>query len=126
MQQTAGDRKITYRIEDIILTSREVAALGLVINELVSNAIKHSQGAVDVTLEEQAGALLLEVCDDGPGFPPGFDPARASHTGLELVATLCQWNLGGQVSYTNRPEGGARVQVRLPSARTPALPLVMP
>ncbi len=94
----------------------------LLVNELVSNALKHGKGDIEVTLSllpatQEAGErriARLEVCDDGPGFPPDFDPNRATSTGLGLIESLGCWDLRGQIEYKNREEGGARVCVIFP------------
>lgn len=57
---------------------------------------------------------MLTVCDDGPGFPPDFDPDSSANTGLDLVDNLSRWDLGGKACYENRPEGGAKITVFVP------------
>jgi two-component sensor histidine kinase len=94
------------------------------VNELVSNAIKHGAGTVAIRLrivdrpreaDAPAGQLVrLEVCDDGPGFPPNFDPKQSANTGLELIESMGRWDLGGELLYENPPGGGARVVVTFP------------
>ena len=101
--------------ETIFLPLKEVSSFSLLVNELVSNARKHGEGDIQVSLKREATDIKLEVCDDGPGFPVGFDPLRSANMGLELIESLGGWDLGGSVAYENRPEGGARVTVRFPS-----------
>ena len=57
----------------------------------------------------------MQVTDDGPGFPPDFDPVLSAHMGLELVERLSRWDLKGQIRYENRPGGGAQVTLTIPS-----------
>jgi len=84
--------------------------LGLILNELVTNAFKYGvaglpDGHVAVsirTLDE--GNHLLEVRDNGPGIPEHIDLAKARSLGLRLVRRLSQ-QLFGKFSYRN--EGGA-------------------
>jgi two-component sensor histidine kinase len=65
-----------------------------------------------VTFSVQAHQAVLEVFDDGPGFPEGFDPMVAGNTGLELGESLVRTDLSGQACYSSRsPQGGAAVQV---------------
>lgn len=120
LQRAAGGRQFKYHVEDMDLPSRQVSALALVVNELVSNALKHSKGEVYVSLARSTVRdhphVVAEVCDDGPGFPSGFDPAREASTGLDLVQTLARWDLGGAVEFANRDQGGARVVVTFPAA----------
>jgi two-component sensor histidine kinase len=56
---------------------------------------------------------MLEVCDDGSGFPPGFDPAKSANLGLNLIEQMSRWDLRGQTKYFNH-EGGGCVHVTFP------------
>ncbi len=125
LQTIAEGRRIRYEADVIPLPVQQSAALALLVNELVSNAIKHGEGDVTITLRlfeehnlnrEQQGArwVRLEVCDEGSGFPEDFDPRKAANTGLELIDSTGRWDLRGEVSYENRTEGGARVVVAFP------------
>jgi PAS domain S-box-containing protein len=137
LQQTAHGRHFHMDLAEAWVSPRQGTSLALVANELVSNAVKHGKGRVAVTLrlvtdEEGEGAeeghvantssvvprpspfAVLEVCDDGEGFPPGFDPSAVETTGIMLVENLSRWDLGGSARYENRPTGGARVVVTLP------------
>jgi two-component sensor histidine kinase len=114
LQQVAEDRPIRTEIDDALLTVRQGTALIILVQELVSNAVKHSHGEIEIRLAVARGTASLEVSDDGPGFPAGFDPAESANTGLDLIESLGRWDLGGQVAYENRPEGGGRAVVTFP------------
>ena len=67
--------------------------LGLILNELVSNACKHAfrergRGRVSVRLRRLDSRLELCVTDDGRGLPAGFDVERSGSLGLRIVKTL--------------------------------------
>jgi two-component sensor histidine kinase len=69
---------------------KRAQALGLVLAELVTNALKYGSGKVRVRFTaatSQAGARL-EVEDEGPGLPPDFDLARQGGLGLRIATTL--------------------------------------
>jgi two-component sensor histidine kinase len=74
---------------------------GLIINELLSNAIKYAfpdgrAGKVKVALKPHYnGAYSLTVADNGVGLPPGFDILGAKSLGLHLVRSLAQRQLRG-------------------------------
>jgi signal transduction histidine kinase len=102
--------------------------LAIVADNLVENALKYSPGGT-VTIEcgDEGDAVYLAVLDEGPGleageqeqvferFARGSGGGRAPGTGLglALVATLARrW--GGSARIENRPEGGARAEIRLP------------
>jgi PAS domain S-box-containing protein len=67
---------------------------GLIINELVSNALKHAfpderKGTVTISMREDSdGSLHLEVRDDGIGLPEEVDPETGKTLGLNLVSIL--------------------------------------
>ena len=88
--------------------------LGLIVNELVTNAVKHAfpsetRGTVVVTLKRTPGELLLIVSDDGKGV----DSRRAdSGLGGRLVDTFAR-QLGGQVERESGNKGTI-VSLRLP------------
>ena len=124
MQQTTEGRRIIPTVQDLEISAKQGTAIALVVNELVNNAFKHGAQNVTIDLREEAGDLRLAVCDDGPGFPKGFDPASAASTGLELVESLSRWDLQGSVSYENLDPRGACVIVTAPlaSLSEPLLP----
>lgn len=89
------------RITDVELTSSQAVALGLVINELVENAIKYAfpSGAGDITVSFAAvddARYRLTVSDTGVGMP-GAAAASERGTGGRLVRSLAQ-QLGGELS----------------------------
>jgi two-component sensor histidine kinase len=84
---------------------------GLIINELVSNSLKHAfpdnrRGKIIIDFREMApGEYRLKVSDNGIGFPENFDLQRSNSLGMQLVTTLAS-----QISGTleiDRSEGTA-------------------
>lgn len=114
-QQTAPHCRIVAHIEDVQLPGRQGTALALVVNELISNAIKHGKETVEIVIAREGNQIAVSVCDDGPGFPEGFDVRTAANTGLELVDNLARVDLRGQILFSNQPQGGAQVTVLIPS-----------
>ncbi len=98
-------------IDSVLLPTDQAIPVGLIVNELVTNAVKYafaanSTGTVLVTLKREPGRLCLTVADDGIGI----DPKRAdSGMGGRLVAGFAQ-QLGGQLE---RESGLAGTTVRL-------------
>jgi PAS domain S-box-containing protein len=119
LRLTGDSREIHCELEDVQVSSRQATALSLVVNELVSNAMKHGGETVTVALRQKDGRAELVVEDDGPGFAEGFDVNQAAGTGLELVNRLSRWDLQGDVEYVSRAAGGALVRVEFspPSQR---------
>jgi two-component system, sensor histidine kinase PdtaS len=114
------DKRFSTHLDDIRIEQRHGASIAMVVNELVSNAVKHGGEAVQVRLSCQEGLARIEVSDDGPGFPSGFSPLTNANTGLELVEKLARWDLGGETQYDNGDGNGARVVVTFPLE--PSLP----
>jgi PAS domain S-box-containing protein len=81
--------------------------LGLVLNELLSNCLKHAfpdgrRGRIVVRLEVQEGTLIgLSVTDDGVGLPAGFALGSARSLGLKLVAALAR-QLDGELTLVSQ------------------------
>lgn len=85
---------VTTVVKDVHLEVETATPCGLIINELVSNALKHAfvgkpSGELLVKLESHApGEFVLTVSDDGIGFPAGFDWQASKSLGLRLVMDL--------------------------------------
>ena len=118
-QMNAAGLEVRLVVEGAVeRVPREVSRFGYrIVQEALTNVLKHA-GAVptEVRVHRTAGALEVEVCDDGPGIPVGT-PAGAAGLGggrglvgvRERVALL-----GGSVEAGPRPDGGFRVWARLP------------
>ncbi|MBN1890080.1 MAG: PAS domain S-box protein [Thermoflexales bacterium] len=80
-------------LDAVTLDVKRAAPLGLILNELLTNALKHAFpagrcGTIEVTLSDLEHELVLEVADDGVGLAEGFDLTRPAGLGLELVRVL--------------------------------------
>ena len=114
IQSLVTGRKIDFAIEDLRMPVRHVTTLTVLVNELVSNAIKHGKGEISLAFSLRDGRAVLEVMDRGPGFPVSFDAATAANTGLELVQTLTRLDLQGETRFKNRAGGGGQASVEFP------------
>jgi two-component sensor histidine kinase len=79
--------------------------LGLIINELVSNSLKHAfkeniTGELKIILEKDNDIYTLTVKDDGIGLPADFDFENASSLGMLLVNSLVN-QLEGEIMVDN-------------------------
>lgn len=110
-------KEITFQITGaaVSLPSNEAVALTLIINELVSNSLKHAftdqaSGVLKIEVSELAHLIELTVSDNGSGFAP--DERKPGHLGLQIVKVLAEDKLGGQISF--RHEGGTEAIIRFP------------
>jgi PAS domain S-box-containing protein len=90
----------------------EATPLGLIVTELVCNALKYGQkadgrGTVQVKFRVEAdGHRRLTVTDDGPGLPEGFNPRTSQGLGMRLVTGLIDQLKGRlKVLHTSRGTG---------------------
>jgi two-component sensor histidine kinase len=94
-------------VDEIELDMNTATSCGLIINELVSNALKHAfvgqGGNLRVSLQRDGNAhCVLQVADDGIGIGKDFAAANASSLGLQLVEDLTQ-QIGGVLSVETGP-----------------------
>jgi len=80
-------------VEDILLGIDEAVPCGLIINELVANALKHAfpadrAGRIWVRMGTEDRRFILRVGDDGVGIPDRIDFRESQTLGLQLVRTL--------------------------------------
>jgi len=132
-----GKEKVRYELrtsmgELMVLASPD--RLSQVFVNLLANAVSFSPAGTEVvvTLARDDGTVLVRIEDQGPGIPeahlekifdrfftyrPGEPHARDGHTGLGLaISRAIVEGYGGTITAGNRPEGGARFEVRLPGS----------
>jgi two-component sensor histidine kinase len=81
-----------------------IQPIGLLTNELVTNAAKHGAGKIDVIYKIEGDRRELSVCDQGPGVPADFDVASSEGLGMKVVRVLAK-QLGGGVEVVPNPNG---------------------
>ncbi len=121
---------ITFEVEpcSIVIPSRAVAILALVLNEMVSNAIKHgmtgkAEGIVTICGREEDGMVIVKVLDTGNGPPELFEEDSSEGLGLSLIRNL-MGDIGGQFMLRRTYEKPPRTcaEVHFPLARSPLQP----
>lgn len=115
----AGSSRITMEkdLDGMVLGPKELFPLGIIVNELITNAIKHAftrpaEGVIRVTLNGTENRVVLVVQDNGVGLPGGTLPARSGGFGTTLVGMLAE-QLGGSVRFDSR--GGTAVTLVFPA-----------
>jgi two-component system, sensor histidine kinase PdtaS len=107
-------------IDNILLNLDLAIPCGLLINELISNALKYAfpaerQGKITIALHRAQGDRIeMTVADDGIGFPDNFDYKEGRTLGMELVHMLAEQQLGGTIE--TRHSGGTEFRITFPIA----------
>jgi PAS domain S-box-containing protein len=108
---------VDVNVENVLLDLETAVPCGLVINELVSNALKHAfqekegTGIIGIDFVTNDCSYDLRISDNGVGLPPDFDLKKHTSMGLEIV-TILTAQLEGSLSAHN--EDGAVFQIQFP------------
>ncbi len=120
---------VDISVDDVFLSIDIAVPCGLIINELVSNCLKHAfpestKGKIHIELhmaedlpvqnEQSSNMVTLIVSDNGAGFPKDVDFRSTETLGLELVTTLVK-QLNGTIEL-NRSRG-TEFKITFPSLR---------
>lgn len=102
--------KLEFNVEDIKVDLNMVVPLGLIVNELVTNSIKHAfpgdkYGTITLELYRKDKNIVLKVSDDGVGLPKNLDYKNADSLGLKLVNTLIR-QINGELTV-DKGQGAA-------------------
>ena len=100
--------KIRFEVKetDVLLSIEAAVPCGLILNELISNCLKHAftgraLGTIRAGIERiDTKDIRLVVRDDGKGLPAEMDPKRVESLGLRLVHTLTD-QLDGRIEIHN-------------------------
>jgi two-component sensor histidine kinase len=99
------------------LESRLATPLSLVVTELIHNALEHglakSGTQLRIELQRYSNEGLVTISDDGVGLPDGFNLATSSNLGLQIVLTLTENELNGDLKLESN-EKGTQAKLRFP------------
>jgi two-component sensor histidine kinase len=113
--------RLTLKAEPIEIDPDRAVAIGIIVNELVMNAVKYAYpdgaGPIDVELKAEGGDLVLSIADDGVGLNVKADP-RSTGMGQRIVSAMAQKL---EASVERDPNhAGTRMLVRFSRANAPA------
>ncbi|MBU7025852.1 MAG: PAS domain S-box protein [Theionarchaea archaeon] len=104
---------VRIQVDDVSLGVDTAIPCGLIINELVSNSLKHAfpdrKGEIKIALHSVDGTIELTVSDNGVGIPDTIDFRNAETLGLRLVTILAEDQLDGDINLIR----GKGTQVRI-------------
>lgn len=108
-----SDITLTIEADDIPLGVDTAVPCGLIINELVSNALKHAfpgrKGEIRVGFHAAHGKIQLVIGDNGVGIPENVDFKRTETLGLKLVTILAEDQLEGSIQLNK--DGGTEFSI---------------
>ena len=105
-------------VPELNISIETAVPLGLIVNELITNALIHGiqylgpeqeEGKIELLISCSDSVYTLTVKDNGPGLPSGLNPHSSETLGLSLVSSLAE-QLNGNISFPPY-QGGAAVEV---------------
>jgi PAS domain S-box-containing protein len=112
-------RRIAFSVamSELSLDIQRAIPIGLILNELITNALKHAfpqgrKGEVRITGKKEEDRILIFIEDNGAGFPDGLDWRHTSSLGMHLVMTLIE-QVRGTIDLTTG-SGGSRFTLSIP------------
>lgn len=121
LAETSPGHRVDCTAESIVISADVAIPIGLILTELLTNAMKYAYGddggTIDVDLRLSDGKLVLTVTDRGAGLPEGFDHKAAARTslGTRMIASLTR-QLRGDIRYEDAAPG-TRAVVTMPDPR---------
>jgi PAS domain S-box-containing protein len=118
---TADRIRFEIELESLRVPVNAAVPLGLILNELVTNALRHAfpdgrRGVVSISAKKgPGGAVELAIADDGVGAPPGFDFREARSMGCRTVFALVE-QIGGSLVIASGKGVACRITYRPPDS----------
>jgi two-component sensor histidine kinase len=113
--------RLTLKAEPIEIDPDRAVAIGIIVNELVMNAVKYAYpdgaGPIDVELKAEGGDLVLSIADAGVGLNVKADP-RSTGMGQRIVSGMAQ-KLEASVER-DPAHPGTRIVLRFPRTAAPS------
>ncbi|WP_041797888.1 sensor histidine kinase [Rhodopseudomonas palustris] len=118
LQSSAPEHTLQSRSDPVILSADKAIPLGLLVNELVTNAIKYAYvdgpGVIRMDAREINGHLLVEISDEGTGLPDGFDINQPRKSlGFRVILGLVR-QLMGELEISKNIPRGALFTIKFP------------
>jgi PAS domain S-box-containing protein len=114
------DIEVRCRLHPLEIASKHASALGLLVNEIITNAVRHAfpngrRGVIEVSSETAAGFGSISVADDGKGFC--LEKTASDSLGRVLVERLARQI--GATCLSRDANPGVQVTIRFPLEATP-------
>jgi two-component sensor histidine kinase len=110
--------RLHVEIDQVFLSIDYAVPCGLIVNELVHNALKHAfpdrrEGEIRISCHQNDEGLVLQISDNGAGIPADPDLGKTNSLGLQLVRTLVE-QLDGSIEVSNSAGTDFRIVFSLP------------
>jgi PAS domain S-box-containing protein len=106
--------ELTFNGHEARIMMTHAVTCGLFANEVLTNAYKYAvpvaeNPKIEINVEASEEDVLIEISDNGPGLPPGFDAAKSNSLGFKLMKTFTS-QLKGELSV--QTENGLFYQLK--------------
>lgn len=106
---------LNINMDPIFISVAQASPVGLIINELITNSLKHAfsddrAGEISILLKNPGEEIELVYTDNGIGFPPDLDLESTNGLGLKLITMLCENQLKGTLALEQ--QSGTRFIIR--------------
>lgn len=107
IKSTSSHIKLKYTADDVWIDIQKAVSIGLITNEVISNAIKYAfkdneKGEVNIQLKQTGNKhSLLTIKDNGCGLPGNIQPENTDSLGMQLIYNLSQ-QIGSKVELSNK------------------------
>jgi two-component sensor histidine kinase len=113
---TPGQVTLMLDIPDIVIDINTAIPVGLILNELIANSLKHAfpggtKGEIILEIRDEASNLTILCRDNGAGMPEGYDWENPDTVGLILIHSLVD-QLQGTMEKEPGPGTVLRIRVR--------------
>jgi two-component sensor histidine kinase len=100
-------------IEEVKMDVSQAVPLGLILNEVITNALKYAfpgngRGNISIDLHQRNEQVFLKIADNGMGFPENFNDPGHKSLGIQLIKLFAE-QLDGKVRFEN--QNGAQVEL---------------
>lgn len=110
--KSIADRQILLQADTFVLPPERMAPLGLVISELITNALKYGKGTIGVSVKDAGDHALITVTDEGDGFPASYPKPTGTGLGMRLVKSYSGYGTAA-ISVDRREKSTINVRFRL-------------
>ncbi|HLR25720.1 MAG TPA: PAS domain-containing protein [Fodinibius sp.] len=112
--------KLDFNLEAVTLNINQAIPCSLIINEVVTNALKHAfdddKGIITINLSEERSTIFLSITDNGKGLPDHFNGSAEYETlGFQLINTLAT-QLEAQYQFSSQ-NGGTTFSIHFERAK---------